>query len=480
MRIPRWNLFQIGIVLVALPVISQLIIAGLLIWLLNEAESERQRETQAKIRLKHCNEAARQMSRVTSLTLSSLLPGPADEEERRRNIYKAREHISLLRKMPAFSSEEKINIDRFADVFDKCSDVFLKSQGTLNDELRILNLLNSGKGLTQRLFAEGERLANTDYLTETGAGSRKAIQLILIVGLVLNIVVAFTLARVFAIAIRERIGRVTENSILLADGKPLQLPMQGDDEISELDRQFHKTADALYEAQRLKQRFVAMVSHDLRSPLTSMLSSMHLIATGGAGQASEEVLAHAQVADRNLRRLINLVNDLLDAERLSSGLMPMQLENILIAPVIENAIEAVQNLADEKNIDIVADGSLLQVYGDRGKLIQVLVNLLSNAIKYSPEGATITVLTEANSEYTEIQVIDNGKGIAKEYQQYIFEQFKQVDITDTDSSKGSGLGLSICKAIVEQHCGEIGVRSEPGKGSTFWFRIPAKRTSAKA
>lgn len=129
MRIPRWNLFQVGIVLVALPVISQLIVAGLLIWLLNEAESERQRETQAKIRLMHVNEAARQMSRVTSFMLSGLLPGPENDESRRLNIAQAHEHLNQLRRMPAFSAKEKDTIDRFSQVFEQCTDVFLRSEG---------------------------------------------------------------------------------------------------------------------------------------------------------------------------------------------------------------------------------------------------------------------------------------------------------------------------------------------------------------
>jgi signal transduction histidine kinase len=140
--------------------------------------------------------------------------------------------------------------------------------------------------------------------------------------------------------------------------------------------------------------------------------------------------------------------------------------------VVQRAFDAVHNLAQIEKIKLEKTGVAAQLIADPDRLVQVLVNLLSNAIKYSPPKSKITVETSVSRSLTEVKVIDQGAGIPEKFHQSIFERFEQVNTPERAQKGGSGLGLAICKAIVEQHGGEMGLTSEEGKGSTFWFKLP--------
>lgn len=228
------------------------------------------------------------------------------------------------------------------------------------------------------------------------------------------------------------------------------------------------------EIERLKQEFVSMVSHDLRTPLTSIQVFLNMLARGLFGQVPENVLKKATMADRNASRLINLINDLLDIEKMESGQLSLACENTTIQSVIERSVESVRAFAEQHGIAIESGGTAdAQLYADGDRLVQVMVNLLGNAVKFSPRGTAVSVAAlEEEDGFLTVKVIDHGRGIPGHLRQTIFERFKQVEAKDSTEKKGTGLGLAICKAIVEQHGGTIGVESEPGEGSTFWFKLP--------
>jgi signal transduction histidine kinase len=256
----------------------------------------------------------------------------------------------------------------------------------------------------------------------------------------------------------------------LARRASLNPPLEGTDELGLLDATFHKMADEREQIERMKQEFVAMLSHDLRSPLTSVQGTLTLAATGAYGDLSERLSSELNRAQRNAQRLIGLVNDLLDIEKMDSGMMELHKADVSLKEIFERSLESVEALAEPEKIVIKARHANLDVCADRDLLIRVLVNLLSNAIKYSPAGGVIEI-TASDFPHggTEVRVCDQGPGIPDSYKSSIFDRFQQVQGT----KGGSGLGLAICKAIVEGHGGTIGVESEQGKGSTFWFRIPA-------
>lgn len=224
---------------------------------------------------------------------------------------------------------------------------------------------------------------------------------------------------------------------------------------------------------QMKRDFVAMVSHDLRTPLTSIQMVHSLLAAGAYGELSDDGKESVEGAQDCCDRLITLVNDLLDLERMESGRMDLSLDSVLLSEIIKPSANMVANAIKQKGIDLKLDTAIdPTVTADKERMIQVLINLISNAVKFSPENSTLQISTEIDDSFAIIKVKDEGRGVPESMRASIFERFKQVKKSDSRDRKGSGLGLAISKAIVELHGGQIGVNSEEGKGSTFYFSLP--------
>jgi signal transduction histidine kinase len=329
-----------------------------------------------------------------------------------------------------------------------------------------LVLIHELRSLTDE--EESVQDANVAAAEHSAAGVR----VLLIAGVGLNIVLAVSLAFFFSQTITSRLSVLRDNSLRLASRAPLNEPVSGDDEISDLDRVFHQMAQALALSEQQKQEFVNMIGHDLRSPLAAIQGTLALVATGAYGGLSETGNVRVEAAEKNINRLINLINELLEIERWHSGTMELAPENVELGPIIERSKSAVATLNESKNIVIRSEGRDFEVYADPDRLERVIINLLSNAIKYSPKGTTVVISWERLPQYTQVEVKDEGRGIPKGAIDKVFDRFQQVEKADTLDQSSSGLGLAICKAIIEGHHGVIGVNSTEGKGSTFWFRLP--------
>jgi PAS domain S-box-containing protein len=225
------------------------------------------------------------------------------------------------------------------------------------------------------------------------------------------------------------------------------------------------------ELERLKQSFYDMVSHDLRSPLGSISYASEMLVDGVYGPLPQKVEKPIQTIGRNAARLINLINDLLDIQKMESGRMELHKEDVPLSEIIQQSADSLKSLCEKAQVTIETQPTNLDVYADGDRLVQVLVNLLGNAIKFSPKDSTIRITVAEPKGFVEVRVSDSGPGIPEQHRQAIFERFKQLP--SGKSKDTSGLGLAICKAIIEEHGGSIGVESEEGKGSTFWFRIPS-------
>ena len=224
--------------------------------------------------------------------------------------------------------------------------------------------------------------------------------------------------------------------------------------------------------EQMKDEFVSVVSHELRTPLTSIYGALKLLATNPESGLSQEDREMLDIAVTNTDRLVRLVNDVLDLERIESGKVKMIKQPCNAAVLVQEAIEVMRPMANSQNITLIAKPISVFVDADSDHIHQTLINLLSNAIKFSPPDSSILVAVEDWEDKALFKVIDTGRGIPADILGSIFERFKQVDASDSRKKGGTGLGLPICYRIVEEHGGSIWVESEFGKGSTFYFTLP--------
>ena len=245
---------------------------------------------------------------------------------------------------------------------------------------------------------------------------------------------------------------------------------------------------------RIKDEFISIVSHELRTPLTAIRGSLGILETGVLDNRPEKAKYMLEMAVKNSDRLVRLVNDILDLERLESGKVQLVMENCQVEDLMQQAVESVQAIANQAGIKIEFTPLVTEVWVSSDGIIQALTNLLSNAIKFSPPHSTIWLSAQLrNSEphtaenstvessplsapYILFQVEDQGRGIPSDKLETVFGRFQQIDISDSRQKGGTGLGLAICKSIVQQHGGEIWVESVLGKGSIFYFTLPIRRT----
>jgi signal transduction histidine kinase len=231
-----------------------------------------------------------------------------------------------------------------------------------------------------------------------------------------------------------------------------------------------QTVERLKEVERLKNGFLSTASHELRTPLTSIRGSLGLLASGVVGALSDEAAEVVAIAERNAVRLMALINDILDLERLETGTIELRFAQVPVESILRRAMESLPAFGPQHGITVEVPEVSATIWADADRIVQVVVNLLSNAVKFSPPGGVVTIDVRRDSG-VEFRITDRGRGVPMAFRRAIFERFRQVDTADSREKGGTGLGLAICKSIVEQHGGTIDVESEEGRGSTFWFRV---------
>ena len=234
------------------------------------------------------------------------------------------------------------------------------------------------------------------------------------------------------------------------------------------------------EVERLKNEFISVVSHELRTPLTSIRGALGLLAGGKVGAVPEKAQRMLDIAVANTDRLVRLINDILDIERIDSGRAGMQKREADIGDLMSQAVDVMRAMAEKNGVALELRPVKAQVTVDSDRLIQTFTNLISNAIKFSPPGGTVTLQGQVVDDKLQLQVNDQGRGIPKDKLESIFERFQQVDASDSREKGGTGLGLAICRTIIMQHGGKIWAESMPGKGSTFHIELPMAETSAQS
>uniref|UniRef100_B8HL55 histidine kinase n=1 Tax=Cyanothece sp. (strain PCC 7425 / ATCC 29141) TaxID=395961 RepID=B8HL55_CYAP4 len=231
-------------------------------------------------------------------------------------------------------------------------------------------------------------------------------------------------------------------------------------------------ANDITERKQLENEFISLVSHELRTPLTSLMGALDLLGTGQLGNLTPKGQHVLRIATTNTERLIRLINDILDLERIKAGKITMQKVRCDAAELITQAAEALQEMAHQANLQLVVEPIAVALIADPDRILQTLTNLLSNAIKFSEPQGRVWLRGQVEGEILHLQVQDQGRGIPADKLQTIFERFQQVDASDSRKKGGTGLGLSICRSIVNLHGGKIWAESVLGEGSTFHIHLP--------
>lgn len=485
--LPHLKLAHKGLLLVGMLLALELLFVGSLGWLLYEAERESLRET-------HSKEILGKTQRILQLLYEAA--DSLKEYGRSKDPAAAAQYDQDMQEVPEALQWLKVALkDNKTDseLLQNMDQLVREGLQILNhakDEIKLLppgagiSIMDAAKDQTAPLFRQ--MVPNWLALVrsqkqialespEAQQRDRRAIKQVVMVGLFLNVFLALLLGFFFTRSITSRLQVLVDNTTRLKTRQPLNPVLQGDDEIVYLDQAFHKMADDLEEVQKLRQAFVAMVSHELKTPLTSVRAFLELLAMGAMGEVSDKARQDAGAAEQNVIRLIKLINELLDLEKLEVTGLTVKVSPVQLNEILKSSYEAVKDFAHQHQVRVDIQSTNLLVLADHDRIVQVVVNLLSNAIKYSPQNSAVSVavknIDQEIGSMAEIQVSDKGKGIPAKYQEVIFERFQQVEPGDSKMG-GTGLGLAITKTIIEKHAGAIGLESQEGSGSIFWFRLP--------
>ncbi len=357
------------------------------------------------------------------------------------------------------------------------------------DQARVLHtqMLRRIRDQLRDAEVEAERAASLDEL-ESFLIRAAAVAVFLLLGTLLLRLVARALAQVVTAAHALETGRYAEARLPdshRAPNREMAMLAHTFDRVAESiatrERQLQEDIVKLRELDRLKADFVSTVSHELRTPLTSMRGALGLILGGKVGELPGRGRELLQIAMTNTERLIRLINDILDIEKMDAGHVSIRRERLRLRPVVETTMAGLEGFARDAKVTLrLLTDADAEVLGDPDRLVQVLTNLASNAVKFSPAGSAVELSVVPAEATVSVLVRDHGPGIPEEFAERIFGRFQQAGGADSRRSGGTGLGLNIAKAIVELHEGRIGFEPAAGGGTTFWITLPIVAPAAHA
>jgi signal transduction histidine kinase len=488
----RMKLAQKALILIAVPLVFELALVGTLLYLQNQTELEVARESHARQITDVTNRIILHLETMNSVFLTPNTTNPLVEAlghpgtELTKDLDELQTLLSSDRKARIEAlkadSNPQAQLNEIKQAYREVRPLFLNNPGLA--KVKVNEFLD---GMKDRLFKHvlvlgriiKEEQAVTSESPRIQAQLRHNVHNLLIFAIPFNIGLAAILAWYFNKTTTERLRKIVRDTEALAANESLTQPIPGSDEIAILDRAFYETVGERRRIDEMKQEFVNMVSHDLRTPLTSLKAVFGMFADDTYGEITADGKTILNQASANVSRLIRLIADLLDFEQMESGELKMDRQLLGAEELVQPAIDALDGFAEQQGIKIefTPSESVDCLEADRERMGQVLTNLISNAIKFSPKQGTISITSNVDAATHEIvlSVHDDGPGVPQSEQKLIFEKFRQGS-TQSERQRGSGLGLAICRHIVELHGGTIGVESSQGTGSRFWVRLPLAST----
>ncbi|MBX9720754.1 MAG: HAMP domain-containing histidine kinase, partial [Candidatus Obscuribacterales bacterium] len=477
-----------GMVLIGLPLLAQALLIGTLTTFLYQANIQIDRQSHARKIAEVSQNVLRNLD--DSAILVFLCAGLPETPGLYKDQYKKIDAVVAEFKKVSIGDPARIAA---AEAVAKAAGKINKLQSSLIEvsKTEVLSLNSVAESVVKDYIAAWNEMsvAVNEVATREGQLESNGTQSIeeiaahlnqlLVFGLAVNFLCAIGLTVYLTKNITDRIAKVQINAERILLKQELLPPVTGTDEIAYLDTAFHDAAQSLKEEQELKRQLLAIASHELRSPLAAILMTLGTLSAGVMGELTPKTSERIAQAEIGTERLVALINDILDIEKMEAGKFVLSLEDLSVRSVVERAVACVEPLCSRRKIIVENRVEDLQVKGEAERLIQVLVNLVSNAIKFSDDGQTIVVSSKVkDGKDLLIQVKDSGRGIPPEMQERIFERF--VASQEEENRNGTGLGLPISKAIIEQHGGLIGFESSKGEGSMFWFSLPLSITIEKA
>jgi len=361
-----------------------------------------------------------------------------------------------------------------------------KLSGSIDDDLQNESIMNQANtlrvlirqaGVKDRILMDlmAEQQAQLEVLNRNEEQAEEQVKVVVLTGLILNFVVALVLILLFVKDVTGRLRVLMANARMLPKNEPLTQEVTGSDELRELDTVIHQASAQLIESAEYRRGLMQMMAHDLRSPLTASMAALQLL-TETQKELMERGKKQVDRINLSLQTSVDLINDLLLLESLEVGQLVLNLNRENIKEIADNAVDMVASLATMKQITISNEAIEEEVNVDRNRMLQVVTNLLGNAIKFAPAGSTVRVTTKRTDTNVVVAVIDQGRGLTPADQAKLFQKFRQTE--EGRSAGGSGLGLAISKLIVESHGGKIGVESQLGQGSKFFFTLPSDNFDA--
>ena len=369
-------------------------------------------------------------------------------------------------------SKAKTHYQRFQSLIDKEIE-FVRGNQNYSKRWYEQEMEKASDGILEELkklevYSRHDIQQRMKMLGESSASARKLVITMSAIAIVLVVVTSFLITRSITRPLTILMEKTKEISKGVFDDN---LDIASPPEISELTRAFNSMCGKLKMVDKMKSDFFSSMSHELRTPLTSIKEGISLLREGAGGAVPEKQKRLLTILSEESKRLIDLVNSLLDLSKMEAGMMTYSFQPGNLAPLIERATTEVIPLIEARKITLktMIDEKLPVVKIDREKILQVLRNLIGNAVKFTPEGGQVRVVARLVNRGVEVSVSDTGPGITKGNLTSIFEKFHQARLENSDHMKGTGLGLAIVKHVITAHGGSVWAESEPGQGSSFIF-----------
>ncbi|CAN5278169.1 hypothetical protein BH10CYA1_BH10CYA1_45860 [soil metagenome] len=470
-----------GIAFALIPLAVNIIFIVLLSSALTQAKDLVNEEHKLSVVLTH-------IDKLNSLVVNifgslSMYASTGSEQYRRQN---SRQNSEARNEFAALT--QLTNNERVAEYLNQLNATLIEDtrfmsalSGSLDNDLRKNDIVNQANKLRKLIRQSGkkneimmkimeEQQGQLEILRQSEEQAEEQVRALVLAGLISNFVIALVLILLFVKDVTNRLRVVVSNANLLPKNVALTQHVTGSDELSELDAVVHQASTKLIESAEYRRGLMQMMAHDLRSPLTASMAALQLL-TETQREIMERGKKQVDSINLSLQTSVDLINDLLLLESLEVGQLVLNLRSENVKEIIGEAVEIVTSLAAMKKLEICDESIEEFVNVDRIRILQVVSNLLSNAIKFAPVGSTIRITTKVTDSNLVVSITDQGRGLAPAEQAKLFQKFQQTEAGR--SAGGTGLGLAISKLIVESHGGKIGVQSQTGQGSRFYFAIPA-------